>query len=58
MKISSRTNTVLTEAGIKTVAGLTRKSEEDLEKVEGLGKKGILEIKRALGKLGLTLRGH
>jgi len=58
LKISSRVTTVLNEAGIKTVAGLTRKREEDLEEVEGLGKKGIVEIRRALGKLGLTLKGH
>ena len=56
LKISSRTITVLTEAGLKTVAGLVRKREKDLEEIEGLGKKGIVEIKRALGKLGLTLK--
>jgi len=56
LKISTRTSSVLEVAGLKTVAGLTRKSEKDLEKIEGLGSKGIVEIKRALGKLGLTLK--
>jgi DNA-directed RNA polymerase subunit alpha len=56
LKISSRTKKALDTAGLKTVAGLIRKSGADLEKIEGLGKKGIVEIKRALGKLGLTLR--
>ncbi len=58
LKISSRTVNVLESAGLKTVAGLIRKSEDDLEKVEGLGSKGIVEIKRALGKLGLTLKSR
>lgn len=56
LKISSRTATALTEAGVKTVAGLVKKKEEDLKKIGGLGDKGIVEIKRALGKLGLTLK--
>lgn len=56
LKISSRTVSVLAGSGLKTVAGLVRKSKEDLGKMEGLGSKGVLEIKRALGKLGLTLK--
>jgi len=56
LKISSRTATALSETGIKTVSGLVRKSGDDLKKIEGLGEKSIIEIKRALGKLGLTLR--
>jgi DNA-directed RNA polymerase subunit alpha len=56
LKISSRIISVLSNAGIKTVAGLVRKKREDLEKIEGIGSKGIIEIKRALGKTGLTLK--
>ncbi|MAF20468.1 MAG: DNA-directed RNA polymerase subunit alpha [Parcubacteria group bacterium] len=56
LKISSRTIGVLDSAGFKTVAGLVRKSKKDLENIEGLGDKGIVEIKRALGKFGLTLK--
>lgn len=56
LKISSRTISALGNAGIKTVAGLVRKKGEDLEKIEGIGAKGIVEIKRALGKIGLTLK--
>ncbi len=55
-KISSRTTTVLQAVGIKTVASLIKKSIADLEKIDGMGDKGILEIKRSLGKLGLTLK--
>jgi len=56
LKISSQTVNLLEEAGLKTVAGLAKKKEKDLEKIEGLGKKRIVEIKRVLGKLGLTLK--
>ncbi len=56
LKISSQTANLLKEAGLRTVAGLIKKKEKDLEKIEGLGKKRIIEIKRALGKFGLTLK--
>jgi DNA-directed RNA polymerase subunit alpha len=56
LKISSRTVTALREAGLKTAAGLIRKSKEDLAEIEGLGEKGVTEIKRILGRLGLTLK--
>lgn len=58
LKISTRTISALEAAGLKTVAGLVRKDENDLEKVEKLGNKGVVEIKRALGKLGLTLKSR
>ena len=56
LKISPRIISILDDLGIKTVAGLTRKSEDDLRNMEGMGGKGIVEIKRAIGKLGLTLK--
>lgn len=56
LKFSSRTLNALREAGIKTVGGLSRKKEETLREVEGLGDKGIQEIKKALGNLGITLK--
>ena len=55
-KISSRTISALQTAGIKTVKNLIKKNIADLEKMDGMGDKGILEIKRSLGKLGLTLK--
>ncbi len=56
LKISSRTITALETSGIKTVKILIKKNIADLEKIDGMGNKGILEIKRSLGKLGLTLK--
>lgn len=56
LKLSNRTLNALLSAGIKTVSGLNRKKEEDLKEIKGMGAKGIKEIKRALGKLGLILK--
>lgn len=56
LKISKRTMNALAEAGIKTVGGLTKKSEESLKEVEGMGEKGIKEIKKVFKKLGLSLK--
>jgi len=56
LKLSKRIINSLSKAGIKTVAGLIRKKEEDLMKLEGMGEKGVKEIKRCLGKLGFTLK--
>ena len=56
MKLSSRTLNALREGGIRTVAGLTRKRVSQLGSIEGIGEKGIQEIKKALGNLGITLK--
>lgn len=56
LKLSSRTMNALREAGIKTVGGLARKREDALREIEGMGDKGIQEVKKALGNLGMTLK--
>jgi len=56
LKLSVRTNNALTESGFKTVAGLVKKTPESLAEIQGLGPKAVKEIKRALSKLGLTLK--
>ena len=43
-------------ANIRTVGGLVKKNEEDLLGIDGLGEKGLQEIKRALSNFGVTLR--
>ncbi len=57
LKISSRAIKSLGEAGIKTAGGLAKKTEEGLKEVKGLGGKGIEEAKKALKKMGLSLKG-
>ncbi len=56
LDISARTQNALTEANIRTVGGLARKKEKDLLEIEGLGSKGIQEIRKALGEFGITLK--
>lgn len=56
LALPQRVEDALTEASIRTVGGLVRKREDDLLTVEGLGQKGLQDIKRALSNLGLTLR--
>jgi DNA-directed RNA polymerase subunit alpha len=54
--LSTRTENALVSAGIRTAGGLARKSEEDLLATDGLGEKGINEIKKALSDLSLSLK--
>jgi DNA-directed RNA polymerase subunit alpha len=54
--LSTRTENALVSASIKTAGGLTRKSESDLLSLDGLGEKGIAEIKKALSDLSLKLK--
>ena len=56
LNLADRIKTALTENGIKTIAGLTKKSEGDLKEMDGLGDKAILDIKKVLKKKGLTLK--
>lgn len=56
LDFSTRTLNALTDAGIRTLGGLARKKKEDLLEVEGMGEKGIQEIKRILSNYGITLK--
>ncbi len=56
LNISARAQHALSEANIRTVGGLARKKEKDLLEIEGLGAKGIQEIRKALGEFGITLK--
>ncbi len=56
LDLPSRILNSLTEAGIRTLGGLARKKKEDLLEIEGMGEKGIQEIKRVLTKHGITLK--
>lgn len=56
LNFSVRTHKALSTAGIRTIAGLSKKKEEDLMEISGLGEKGLEEIKAALEHYGLSLR--
>lgn len=54
--ISKRSQNALIEAGIKSIAGLVRKNEQDLLEIDGIAEKGVEEIKLALSKLSVSLK--
>jgi len=54
--LSQRTANALNNANIRTVGGLARKKEEDILDIDGLGSKGVQEIKKVLGNFGITLK--
>ena len=56
LDLSTRTLNALTSANIRTLGGLARKKREDLLEIEGIGEKGISEIKKVLDKFGLNLK--
>ena len=56
LRLSNRTQNILLNNRIKTVAGLLRLNERELLNLEEIGEKALKEIRKALGKLGLTLK--
>jgi DNA-directed RNA polymerase subunit alpha len=57
LKFSKRTLHALQNNGIQTLGGIARRSEKSLFELEGMGEKGIEEIKRKLKKFKLELKG-
>lgn len=56
LDLSTRTLNALASANIRTLGGLVRKKREDLLEIEGIGEKGITEIKKVLNKFELNLK--
>lgn len=54
--LSTRTANALINASIRTVGGLSRKTEEDILELEGIGAAGVKEVKDALHILGVSLK--
>ena len=54
--LSPRTVKALSNANIRTIGGLARKKEVDILDIEGLGSKGIQEIKKTLAQYNITLK--
>ncbi len=54
--LSGRTTKALMAANIRTLGGLARKKESDIMDVDGLGAKGIQEIKKLLAGHGITMK--
>ena len=56
LNFSTRTLNALTDANIRTIGGIARKKKEDLLEIDGIGDKGIQEIKKVLGEYNITLK--
>ena len=56
LKLSGRTLNALVNNGIKTAEAIAEKEEKEILELEGMGKKGVEEIKKALKKIGLSLK--
>lgn len=56
--LGARVETALTEAGIKSVAGLTKKTATQLRDLDGIGDKAVADIADALSNLGFELKGE
>lgn len=56
LNLSTRTLNALTSANIRTIGGIARKKKEDLLEIDGIGDKGIQEIKKILGEYNITLK--
>lgn len=56
LNLSTRTLNALEAANIRTIGGIAKKKKDDLLKIEGIGDKGIQEIKRILSNYGITLK--
>lgn len=56
LNFTTRTLNALVGANIRTVGGIARKKKEDLLEIEGIGDKGIQEIKKVLSEYGITLK--
>jgi DNA-directed RNA polymerase subunit alpha len=58
LDLSARVTSALEDAGIKSVAGLARKSASALKEIDGIGDKAIEEISESLARFGLTLKSE
>ncbi len=56
LKLSKRARNSLLKGNIKTLGGILRKSEKSFLKLEGMGEKGVKELKKVLKKLNLELK--
>jgi DNA-directed RNA polymerase subunit alpha len=56
LNLSVRTLNSLSNANIRTVGGLARKKEKDILEIEGMGAKGVSEIKKVLAEYNISLK--
>ncbi len=55
LKLSGRIEKVLIKKKVKTISQLSKKNEDELMKIDGIGEAAVKEIRRKLGKAGFLL---
>ncbi|MBM3256321.1 MAG: DNA-directed RNA polymerase subunit alpha [Candidatus Moranbacteria bacterium] len=58
LKMPSRTANLLVEQNFKKIGDLAILSEEEILQIEGMGDKGLRDVKKALGNFGLILENQ
>ncbi|MFA6408507.1 MAG: DNA-directed RNA polymerase subunit alpha [Candidatus Paceibacterota bacterium] len=58
LELSARITSALEDAGIKSAAGLARKTATALKELDGIGEKAVEEISGALAGFGLALKSE
>lgn len=58
LKMPSRTSNLLVEQNFKKIGDIAILTEEEILKIEGMGDKGLRDIKKALGNFGLVLENE
>ncbi len=58
LKLPARIVSILKDHRITTIKQLEKSTEEKLLSLEGLGEKGVKEIKKAIGSLGVVLKSE
>jgi len=56
LEIGQRTINALIEANVRTIGGLIRKKEQDILDIDGIGSKGLDELKDILNGYGLSMK--
>jgi DNA-directed RNA polymerase subunit alpha len=56
LELPARIINALTAANIRTVGGLARKKGDDVLALEGIGEKGLTDIKKVLTEFGISLK--
>ena len=56
LDLSTRTANALSEANIRTVGGLVKKTQDDILALDGIGGKGVDEVVAALAAMSLALK--
>jgi DNA-directed RNA polymerase subunit alpha len=56
LSLPTRILNALAGANIRTIGGIARKKKEDLLEIEGIGEKGLQEIKKVVSEYGITLK--